>query len=479
MLLVDDEGRVIQANPAVQQMLGYMDDANMIGAHVEALMPARYRESHRHNRKAFSGNPEKRSMGNGKNLVVLTRDGKELLVDIGLSPIQDKGQHYVLITFHVADRRHQAERALWDSEKRLQLAKNAAGLGVFDYDLLNQEVLCDERIRELWGLSRQEAVFHEKLMARLHPEDLPVRNNAFKRALDPGGDGEYQVEYRVINEIDSSEHWVSITGKVFFSEGLAVRMAGIVQDITDRKRLERELRVQRAEMDHLAKHQVATQTAAAIAHELNQPLAAISAYSEVALRSMSSNLADPDKLVRALEGCFTQAQRAGKSLHELLSFLQKEEVEVESIDLNDLVQEVLNNAKNDGYSDFHLILELEKHLPPVTGSRTQVRKVLINLLYNGVEAMREAGIPAASITIQVRTMKSRKFAQVSIRDSGPGIDPAMMSRIFEPFFSTRKKGMGMGLTISRALIEAMGGQLWIDPEKKPGTAFHFSLPLAA
>lgn len=223
---------------------------------------------------------------------------------------------------------------------------------------------------------------------------------------------------------------------------------------------------------------MAAQTASAIAHELNQPLAAISAYSEVALRSMSSNLPDTSNLIRALEGCFTQAQRAGNSLHELLSSLHETELKLEAIDMNHLVQEAVSTVKSDAYYDFNIILDMEEHLPPIMANHTQVKKVLLNLLYNGAKAMRDARVSPASIYLQARIMKERHCVQVSIRDEGPGIKPEIANRLFEPFFSTKKNGMGMGLIVSRTLIESMGGQLWINPEEKPGATFHFSLPLA-
>src|SRR5690606_24890545 len=293
---------------------------------------------------------------------------------------------------HFPDHDQLSRKALWESGERLRLAKSAAGLGVFDFDLLNQAALCDERIREIWGLSENETITYGQLADGLHPQDLAIRNAAMQRALDPDGGGEYQVEYRVINKIDRSAHWVSTTGRVFFSNNVAIRMVGVVQDISSQKALERELRRQRIEMEFLIKKQMAAQTASAIAHELNQPLAAISAYSEVALRSMSSNLPDTSNLIRALEGCFTQAQRAGNSIHELLSSLHETELKLEAIDMNHLVQEVVSAVKSDAYYDFNIILDMEEHLPPIMANHTQVKKALLNLLYNGAKAMRDARI---------------------------------------------------------------------------------------
>ena len=160
----------------------------------------------------------------------------------------------------------------------------------------------------------------------------------------------------------------------------------------------------------------------------------------------------------------------------------------EQFNLNDIVRTALNIAKGDGYKEFHPILELEQNMPAVLGNRIQVQKVLVNLLRNAVEAMRGVGAPSAAITVTVRTNKDLNMGHVTVQDSGPGISQEMVKRIFEPFFTTKPTGIGMGLAISRALIEANGGQLWLEPYAlksnsetgaKTGAAFHFTLPFAS
>lgn len=251
-----------------------------------------------------------------------------------------------------------------------------------------------------------------------------------------------------------------------------------LHDITERKASEQKLVTQRTLAESLFKRQVALQTASAIAHELNQPLGAISAYGEVALHALDSGDLDSAALHAAIEGCVKQAQRAGHSLHELLAFLQQGEQEKEPIDINDLIRETLAFVQSDGYSGFQPILQLQPDLPLALGNRYQVQKVLVNLLHNGVEAMREANIPMAAITIAVRTLAERNIALVTIQDNGPGLSKETAQRIFDPFFTTKPNGIGMGLAISRALIEANGGQLWVDSEHQQGATFHFTLPLA-
>jgi len=173
-----------------------------------------------------------------------------------------------------------------------------------------------------------------------------------------------------------------------------------------------------------------------------------------------------------------QAQRAGRSLHELIHYLSKGDVVCEAVDLNGLLLEALFLAEEAGYSDFHLVTDIEKNIRPVLVNRLQVQKVLVVLLHNSVDAMRAAGMNDTDITITIRTFSGGNMAHVTVHDTGPGIDPEMAHRVFEPFFSTKPDGVGLGLAISRALVQAHGGQLWLDVDSGPGATFHFTLPFA-
>lgn len=271
--------------------------------------------------------------------------------------------------------------------------------------------------------------------------------------------------------------------KAWFSIAVYRPAAGefvaVFDNITERKRLGMELQKRRGEMEMVHKQQVAAQTAAAIAHDLNQPLVAISAYSEVARRNLKDGITDPDKLARAIEGCFEQAQRAGQTLHQLLDFLHNGEDQYAPMDIGDAVREVIAFAESSGYGRFRPVLDLEGGLRPVLANRVQIQKVLDNLLRNGIDAMREAAVANPVIAVTVRTMAERNMAQVTVQDNGPGLDPDMARRVFEPFFTTKSEGIGLGLAISRTLVQAHGGQLWADRDGRPGAAFHFTLPYAS
>ena len=477
MLLINSTGQVTQANSASQQLLGYTE-REIIGLKVDALIPPRYREHHTRYRKSFIQNPEKRPMASGNELSILTKDNKELVVDIGLSPILHEGCLYILVTFYTIYKRLEVEQALRISEERLRLAKKAAELNVFDFDANLKMLNETDQLLTLWGVDPKNADQYDTNISIIHPQDWAMRESAMLLATDPEGNGEFNIEYRTINRINGDLRWVSAIGRAHFQDGHATRLVGVARDITEQKMLEKKLQEQHAETETLFAKEVATQTASAIAHEINQPLTAISAYSEVALHALEQDVIDSNSLRRALEGCVTQAQGAGNSLHELLAFLQKGDVVRDQLDINHTVKEALVIAKSHGYSDFHPILKLESKMQPVLGNKTQVLKILVNLLRNAVEAMRGADTISSAIRITVRTNPNIQMAHVTVQDVGPGLDDVLAKRIFEPFFTTKPKGIGMGLAISRTLAEANGGQLWLDPDVKVGATFHFTLPFA-
>jgi len=277
-----------------------------------------------------------------------------------------------------------------------------------------------------------------------------------------------------------------LDGSTFPADVLLSRIKGegqeyiqaAMRDITERKRLEKEIMERREKMAELQKLQIAAQTAAAIAHELNQPLMAIASYSNATRILLQAEKPDLDEIRNTIAASERQVLRAGDSIHDLLEFLSMKEFPSEAFDLNQEILGVLDTARPDHELQFQSVVRLEQGLPLVRANRTHIQKVLLNLLHNGIEAMQEAGVPLPSITVAVHTIKGSGLAQVTIQDNGPGIKNEDSRRMFEPFFTTKAEGIGMGLSISRSLIEANGGQLWIDPQERPGATFHFTLPLA-
>jgi two-component system sensor kinase FixL len=276
---------------------------------------------------------------------------------------------------------------------------------------------------------------------------------------------------------DGSKHRVSWAMRPWIDEN--EKIGGIIiyaEDITAQKDLETEILLRRADMEQLQKLQVAAQTTAAIAHELNQPLQAIALHSEAALLLSQAEKPDLEKIRTTLEKCERQALRAGQSIHEMLDFLGRRDYPVEDFDLNDEILKILDIAISEHELRFHSVLSSEDGMPQVRVNRTHLHKVLMNLLHNSLDAMQEVGVPLPAITVTVTSKMDEHVAHVIIQDNGPGIKEEDMRRVFEPFFTTKAKGIGMGLAISRSLIEENGGQLWVDPQANAGATFHLTLP---
>lgn len=250
----------------------------------------------------------------------------------------------------------------------------------------------------------------------------------------------------------------------------------------EREAHHRELReTEQRGLAEVVEQQVAVQTASALAHDLNQPLLAISAYSEAALNVLKRGELDPAKLHRIMDGCFQQAQRAGALMHDMSAHLSQAlhvPPNPETFDLNELIRECVAEGMARRMGVAAPELRLDEALPPVTGSRVRTSRVICNLLTNADEAGRGACAGASRPAVTVTTFRAGAEAVVAVADVGAGVPAADAERIFSPLFSTKATGLGLGLSISRALAESQGGCLTLARANGEGAEFHFTIPLA-
>jgi PAS domain S-box-containing protein len=382
----------------------------------------------------------------------------------------------VATTFNrMMDRIPQIEGALSEREeqyRKLFLASPDAILVACE----GRVVMANPAAVELFGCGAEDKVIGHDLLDSIHPDHREEAGRHLREAATQARDA--RMPELEILRADGARAITELALLPFSYGGQSASLC-IVRDISEQRRLEREVLAHRAETERLVNQLVAKQTAAAIAHELNQPLVAVSAYSEAALAMVRSGHPQAEKLAQALEGAAGQAQRAGRTLHELLDFLHKSDTGSEPVNLHDAVENALAATLAGSPVRFRPVLELARNLAPVLGNRNQLQRVLTNLLQNGIDAMQAAGIAPADFHITIRTAQAGTMAQVTVQDSGPGPDADATRRLFDPFFTTKPRGIGLGLTISRALIESHGGQLWHDHLAGGGAVFHFTVPLAS
>lgn len=373
-----------------------------------------------------------------------------------------------------------AEEELRTAQTRLALVVEEVKAGYWDWDLNTDTVYLSPEWKRQIGFEDNELLNRrEEWECRLHPDDRPLVLEATEGYI-AGLLPDFELEFRLRHK-DGVYRWIHSRGGLLRDpDNHPYRMLGMNLDITDYKK-QKELTERRDKMEQSVRLCVVTQTAAAIAHELHQPLAAISSYSEVALHMLQNGNRDPEKLSPLMEICAQQAQRAGGVIRQLMTVLHKDATPSELIDINHLAREALDLVKADGDLEaFNIALDLAAGLPPVRGNSLQIEKALVNLLRNGLESLRASGISAGKIMITTRsTDDAPAMMQVTVRDEGKRVtDDTALKNMFQPFYTVKPDSLGMDLAISRALIEAHGGKMWAERNADIGISIHFTLPFA-
>jgi PAS domain S-box-containing protein len=400
------------------------------------------------------------------------KDGSFFPVDVHLGLLDRAEQRLYVSVFR------DATEALRESEARFRATFEQAAVGLAHVGLDRRLLRANDKFCEILGMSRENL---RSLLSGGGDEavaDTNWREPEIEEALLSGTRASAATE-RQHRTPDGRLSWVNVTVSVARNERRSPDYFIVVmEDITQRKTLEEKSEEHGRQMDALMKEQLIAQTAAALAHELNQPLEAIAAYSEVALRAMQSESGWSEQMQRAVLGCNPQAQRAGQVLHDLIGQLRTEGDDKKIFDLNTLVRDVIERVRTRESLNFQVSLMLDPALPQVVGNPLQIEKVLHNLLRNGLDAMLGAGITDPSFTIASHRGADPLMAEVSVQDMGPGIPPELAQVLFRPFRSAKRGGLGLGLSISRSLIHAQGGQLWLERDASPGATFRFTVPIA-
>lgn len=258
--------------------------------------------------------------------------------------------------------------------------------------------------------------------------------------------------------------------------GDQLRFVGIMHDLTDQKRAEEEALRSREQMMHVSRLTTMGEMAAAMAHELNQPLAAIANYTAACQRLIGQGSKHRKDVEDALEAIGNQAHRAGEVIQRLRNFTRDQELSRSSLSISSILEEIRPLAQLDAKANNILMVEkVAEDLPPVVADRVQIQSVVLNLLRNGVDAM--AGTPPDQRQLELTVDQiSPESIRISIRDRGTGVSDKVRSNLFNPFFTTKKQGMGMGLAICRSIVVAHGGKLECFNNEDGGATFWFTVP---
>jgi C4-dicarboxylate-specific signal transduction histidine kinase len=251
-----------------------------------------------------------------------------------------------------------------------------------------------------------------------------------------------------------------------------------VQDITRRREAEEEQHVLRRQLAHVSRVATVGELTAALAHEINQPLAAILANAQAARHIIAGEEPDLAELQAILDDIINDDKRAREVIRRVRSMLRKDGSKPEKVDINRIIQDAVKLVEHESdFKGISVVMDLADGLKPVMGDRIQVGQVVVNLLVNAVEAVGEVSDPSRSIIVGSR-MEDERGVVVSVRDTGKGIGEESLQHLFEPFYTTKESGLGLGLSISRSIIEAHGGRLSALRNPDRGATFCFTLPAA-
>ena len=345
---------------------------------------------------------------------------------------------------------------------------SAAPNGFVDY--------CNQRLLDYVGRSIAE-MQGARFMETIHSEDLESFRESWHRALSTGKQLEGQWRVR-----GADGHYRTFFTRAVALEGVGgetVRWYATNTDIEEREKAERALLQTQAEVAHLSQALTIGELTASIAHEVDQPLTAIVTYGDACLEWLSANPPNVEEARQAAKRVVQDGTRAGTILNRIRALFKKESPAKQLFDINDLIRDlavfVREQALRQGIA---MRMELSSGLPKVRADRVQLEQVVLNLVMNAMDAMRDQTSPPKEVVISSRR-ESQTNILIIVEDSGPGLNPEIAEKIFSPFFTTKPQGTGMGLSISRSIVESHGGRLWSVPRPSGGGIFQFTIPISS
>ena len=360
------------------------------------------------------------------------------------------------------------------SEERWRKLFESVPVGVALLGSDRRYVAANPALQKMTGYT--EAELRHLSPADITHEDDQAATETVIAANAAGGPSPRRIEKRYRRK-DGGVIWAEVDSFRAPAAGSAPVLAAVAVDITERKLAEAALRDARADLERMARLTAMGELTASIGHEINQPLTAIVTQSEAALRFLDRAEPDLDEVQDALSAIRQDGMRAGEVIRGLRALARKSAPQLTRLDLDDVIRDVLAIARGELLRhDVVLRTELAADGRPVMGDRVQLQQVLLNLVMNGIEAMKEVTERARELTI-TSALAEPGGVLVAVKDTGTGLDPAVQERMFQPFFTTRPDGLGMGLAICRSIVEAHGARLWVAPRAPHGAEVRFTVPL--
>src|ERR1700751_2336317 len=484
-------GEIIEANEAFLRIVGYNRE-DLISGRLRwtDLTPADWRDR---DERAIA---ELEATGNIQpyEKEFFRKDGVRVPVLKGSTFYEGSENEGVAFVLDLSEQKR-AEEALRRSEAYLAEAQKLSNTGSFGWNLSSGKIYWSQETFRIFGYDSLTEPTLERVVDRTHPEDRAPVQAVIDRVLEDKK--EFDVEHRLLMP-DGAVKYLRVVGRLSKEdESGNFEFVGAVTDITERKHAEEALQKAQTELAHMSRVMTVGQLSASIAHEMNQPLSAIVTNANAGIRWLAADSPDLEEANQAIRRIIRDGQRASAVVGRMHALFKKAPTTKEQLDINELIQEVLSLSQGEIKSNrISLRTRLADDLPWVMGDRIQFQQVILNLVLNAIQAMsgttegpREMQVSSEKVSAKHSGYKPEGQEQgslanvkwshvlITVQDSGPGLDTQLVNRLFEAFYTTKPQGLGIGLTISRSIIEAHGGKLWAKAHTPPGAIFQFTLPI--
>ena len=367
----------------------------------------------------------------------------------------------------------QIDGELRRGEMYLAEAQRLSQTGSFGWSVSSGEIFWSEESFRIFGYDKTPSVTLDMILQRVHPEDRALVRGTIERASSEGKDFDY--EYRLLMPDGSVKH-VHVVAHAVRDHVSQLEFIGALMDVTAAKQAGEALHKTQAELAHVTRVTTLGELTASIAHEVNQPLAAVVTNAEACLRWLGREAPNLDEARRAVEWIVKDGNRAAEVIRHIRALTNKTDTQKAPLDINDVINEVIVLVQRELLRQrVSLRTELAPALPAVLADRVQLQQVIINLVMNGIEAMQPVTGRPRQLVIRSDHDEARQVL-VAVEDCGVGISAENAERLFNAFFTTRSGGMGMGLAICRSIIEVHGGRISAANNAGPGATFQFTLP---
>ena len=469
ILTIDHEGCITEFNPAAEHTFGHRREDVLGLPLANVIIPLSLREKHREGFAHYLATGEARVLGKRMEMTAVRADGSEFPVELAITRIPLEGPPSFTGYLRDITDRKRAEHELRRSEAFLAEAQHLSRIGSFSWRVATDEITWSEQLYRIFQIDREEPVTFELIASRIHPEDLSIFQEHIERSRRERSD--VQLEFR-LRMPDGAVKYVHVAAHIRGGR----EYIGAVQDVTARRVSEEALSKARSELSHMARVTSLGALTASIAHEVNQPLSGIVTNAGTCLRMLA---ADPPNVEGARETArrtIRDGNRASDVISRLRSLYGKKDPTIESVDLNQAVREVIALSLSDLQRNRVILRpELAGDLPLVAGDRVQLQQVILNLLRNASDAMSSVNERPRDLLIRTQP-DDQDRVRLNVTDVGVGFEPQVADRLFEAFYTTKNEGMGIGLSVSRSIIERHHGRLWVTPNHGPGVTFSFSIP---